>query len=67
MHASQFRRGDLAKAGDEVDESRRTYATEMVTSEEAVSVNIREGIAVLRELAKVVISFGQVLSSFAYV
>ena len=42
-----------------------TDAANMVNSE--VAVKIREGITTLRELAKVMISFGQVLSSFAYV
>ena len=69
----QFRRADVTKAGDEADESRKADVVDMVTSEEAVPDHvsfaevIQECITTLRELAKVIISFGQVLSSFAYV
>jgi hypothetical protein len=73
---AQVKRNDISSELNMVNDSRKKKVVEVMSgdtpvtsfSDEGVPVgNLRSNFTVFREIMKVLISFGQVLSSFAYV
>jgi hypothetical protein len=73
VHAMQIRRGDLTAATDGVQEDRVSTARDVLgldeggTAQTTVSSSTDSMFSTLRRLAKVIVSLGQVISSFTRV